>query len=769
MKQEAVRLSLIESQAIVLTALSIFGFLALFTYVPLDVSIGGSEFSYTNIVGPVGAYFALGATFALGWVAYIIPLTVVGGSFAALVNRAKSYTWLDWVRGVAAYLVLLVSACVLVEVALPIAAPHVTYTGGFIGYSLTSLVDSYINALGLFLVSAALLLASLQTLLRFSWVKLLESVRSWITAFWEWLWIVPSALWRGWIYAYPRIKAWFLELQQKIANLKTTRRYGEPKPAVATKKKQTVSKPPKVATLKSEEAVPDVDKKKAPRRRSKKEDRGILPSFELLDSRGENDSVKPDWEELDALSERLQEVLSDYKVDAKVTTVLPGPVVTRYELELAAGVKVSTVLNLKSDIARALAKSSVRIVPNISGKTVIGIEIPNDKRSVVNFKEVVSSSKFPNAGLLPFVLGQDVAGNAVFADIQKMPHLLVAGTTGSGKSVGLNVLLMSLLFRLTPEDARLILIDPKMLELSIYDGIPHLLAPVVTEMEDATKALQWCVVEMDRRYRLMSSIQVRNLANYNRKIETAEARDEPLYETVDEGTPSTDKVPKPLTKLPSIVVIVDEFAELMLLVGKQVESVIQRLSQKARAAGIHLVLATQRPSVDVITGLIKANIPTRISFQVSSGHDSKTILDQYGAEQLLGYGDMLFKPSGLSVPDRVHGAFVSDEEVLRVIESWKEQVEEVSYERDIFEEVDSVELAEATTTAKPSKSKDALYEEAVKHVVNAQRGSVSYVQRQLRIGYNRAANIVEAMETAGVVSAPDTKGNRQVLLKDIAA
>jgi S-DNA-T family DNA segregation ATPase FtsK/SpoIIIE len=458
-----------------------------------------------------------------------------------------------------------------------------------------------------------------------------------------------------------------------------------------------------------------------------------------------------------------------------VVEVLPGPVVTRFEIQPAAGIKVSRISGLAKDLARSMAVISVRVVEVIPGKSVVGIEIPNEKREMVRLSEVLSSEAYDRSSSpVTLALGHDIAGIPIVADLGRMPHLLVAGTTGSGKSVGINTMLLSLLFKASPEDVKLILIDPKMLELSVYDGIPHLLTPVITDMKDAASGLRWCVGEMERRYKLMAALGVRNLAGYNRKIEDAIKAGEPIVDPLwtfnpDEmGWDATQEAPEAptLETLPYIVVVIDEFADMMMIVGKKVEQLIARIAQKARAAGIHLILATQRPSVDVITGLIKANVPTRIAFQVSSKIDSRTILDQGGAEQLLGNGDMLYLPPGTSVPERIHGCFVDDHEVHKVVADWKRRGEP-NYLSEITDE------AAVSTIAVPGYSggeegeedpeSDPLYDEAVAFVLESRKASISSVQRKLRVGYNRAARLIEQMEVAGVVSPMSSNGSRDIL------
>ena len=485
-----------------------------------------------------------------------------------------------------------------------------------------------------------------------------------------------------------------------------------------------------------------------------------MPSTDLLD-RVLDDGSSLTKEQLDEVADRLEIKLQEFGVEAKVVSVIPGPVVTRFEIQPAPGTKASKITNIAQDIARSLAVTSVRVVEVIPGKSVVGIEIPNSNRKMVQLTEILSSETFRNSSSpLSMALGHDIAGKPVVVDLAKMPHLLVAGTTGSGKSVGLNAMLLSLLFKSDPEAVRLIMIDPKILELSVYEGIPHLLTPVITDMTDASNGLRWCVAEMDRRYKLMSEMGVRGLAAFNKKVAEANAAGKPLLDPFQED----EEVP--LEELPSIVVVVDEFADMIMIVGKKVEHLIARIAQKARAAGIHLILATQRPSVDVITGLIKANVPSRIAFQVSSKIDSRTILDQGGAEQLLGAGDMLYLPAGQGVPERVHGAFVGDDEVHRVVSSWKDK-SEPNYLDEITSELQDTGLIPGWSDSNGSQSSeedDELYDEAVNFVIESRRASISAVQRKLRIGYNRAARIIEAMEMAGLVSEMSSNGSREVLV-----
>jgi S-DNA-T family DNA segregation ATPase FtsK/SpoIIIE len=483
-----------------------------------------------------------------------------------------------------------------------------------------------------------------------------------------------------------------------------------------------------------------------------------LPQVDLLDSLSvRQETVSP--ETLEMTSRLIEKKLKDFGVEVRVVAAAPGPVITRYEIEPATGVKGSQVVNLAKDLARSLSLVSIRVIETIPGKNFMALELPNAKRQSIKLSEILGSQVYHEAkSMLTMGLGKDIIGNPVVADLAKMPHVLVAGTTGSGKSVGINAMILSLLYKAEARDVRLLMIDPKMLEMSVYEGIPHLLAPVVTDMRQAAHGLNWCVAEMEKRYKLMSKMGVRNLAGYNVKIDEATAREEFIYNPFS----LTPDDPEPLKRLPHIVVVIDELADLMMVVGKKIEELIARLAQKARAAGIHLILATQRPSVDVITGLIKANIPTRIAFQVSSKIDSRTILDQMGAEALLGMGDMLYMPSGTGFPIRVHGAFVSDEEVHRVVSYLKSQGEP-DYIEGVLEggtvDDDGGMLAEGDTS-----EKDPMYDQAVEVVLKNRKASISLVQRHLKIGYNRAARLVEDMEKAGLVSSMSGSGQREILV-----
>ena len=581
----------------------------------------------------------------------------------------------------------------------------------------------------------------------------------------------------SWLTVAEKIGQWVEKGVHRLLELKAARedrRVGETKSAerkesVATKQEMFVHETP-VRIEPSVTVVPKSERVQKEKQQSLfKEPKvvagassGDLPQISLLDPADTNQETVSE-ETLEFTSRLIEKKLADFGVSVTVVRAQSGPVITRYEIEPATGVKGSQIVNLAKDLARSLSLVSIRVVETIPGKNLMGLELPNPKRQMVRLEEIIGSQTYHNsASLLTMVLGKDIAGHPVVADLARMPHLLVAGTTGSGKSVGINAMILSLLYKATAEEVKLILIDPKMLEMSVYEGIPHLLAPVVTDMRQAANALNWCVNEMEKRYRLMSKLGVRNVSGFNQKIRDAQKKGEPISNPFS----LTPDEPEPLDTLPFIVVVIDELADLMMVAGKKIEELIARLAQKARAAGIHLVLATQRPSVDVITGLIKANIPTRISFQVSSRVDSRTILDQMGAETLLGQGDMLYLPPGTGLPVRVHGAFVHDDEVHRVVDHLKEQGGEPNYVDGILDGIQPGETGDGVNpvTGMADAESDPLYDQAVAIILKNRRASISSVQRHLRIGYNRAARLLEQMEQAGVVSAMQPNGNREILV-----
>ncbi|AOS78514.1 cell division protein FtsK [Hydrogenophaga sp. PBC] len=617
------------------------------------------------------------------------------------------------------------------------------HSGGVVGHALGALAERWLGFTGAALALLAGLLACLPLVFRFSWGHWAEvvghTVGGWFEARREKREAVEDE-------RIGRVAA--REREEVVKTERVEIEEHHPVPVVIEPTMVEVPKSERVAKERQKPLFTELPDSK-------------LPQVDLLDAApGQQSTV--DSQTLEMTSRLIEKKLKDFGVDVRVVAAAPGPVITRYEIEPATGVKGSQIVNLSRDLARSLSLVSIRVIETIPGKNLMALELPNAKRQTIRLSEILGSQVYNDArSLLTIGLGKDIGGQPVVADLAKMPHCLVAGTTGSGKSVGINAMILSLLYKADPKDVRLLLIDPKMLEMSVYEGIPHLLAPVVTDMKHAANGLNWCVAEMEKRYKLMSKLGVRNLAGYNTKLEEAKARGEII------GNPFslTPEQPEPLETLPYIVVVIDELADLMMVVGKKIEELIARLAQKARAAGIHLVLATQRPSVDVITGLIKANIPTRIAFQVSSKIDSRTILDQMGAESLLGMGDMLYLPSGMGFPTRVHGAFVSDDEVHRVVGYLKQQGE-ANYIDGVLDggggDGEGGDMLGEGGDA--SGEKDPLYDQAVAIVLQDRKASISYVQRKLKIGYNRAARLLEDMENAGLVSALTSSGQRDILV-----
>lgn len=756
-----------EVGVVILTGLAAFVLLALVTYSPFDSAwtYSSSHSEIRNLVGSSGAFAADVLLYLLGRIAFVIPPLLVIFGVRLLIRRGEEFVWERAALRLAGSLVTLCCLATLLALHWP-AGDLPAGVGGVIGTAFADAGLPLFHWVGLTLLLVTLLLVAAQATLGFSWFEVLESVGRTVVAGCG---FVIALFERGrnrWdAFRDARQAEALASEKQRIADSVPGGSGFPAKPAVATA--------PSIPQATPVAAVPVVTSAKAvaaktapaprvplPKKGGSKlpagKPKGELPGLELLDDADNDPSLGRSEESLQTMARLLEMRLKDFNIDGEVVGILPGPVVTRFELQPAPGVKVQRITSLVKDLARSLAVIGVRVVEVIPGKSVVGIEIPNEHREMVRLKELLVADNYQKAeSPLTLALGKDIAGNPVVADISKMPHLLVAGTTGSGKSVGVNSMLLSILYRAQPEEVRLILVDPKMLELSIYEGIPHLLTPVVTDMKDAAHALNWCVGEMERRYKLMAALGVRNLAGYNDRV-TSEDIPDPLWPA------DSDEAAPLLERLPFIVVVIDEFADMMMIVGKKVEQLIARIAQKARAAGIHLVLATQRPSVDVITGLIKANIPSRIGFQVSSKIDSRTILDQGGAEQLLGHGDMLYLPPGTAVPNRVHGAFVSDDEVHRLVADWKLRGEP-DYRPEVLTGGDDEPFVQIESSG-DTEQEDELYDEAVAFVLESRRASTSSVQRKLRVGYNRAARLIDAMEAAGVISAMNSNGSREILV-----
>jgi S-DNA-T family DNA segregation ATPase FtsK/SpoIIIE len=741
-----------EVALLVLTALALFFLISLATFSLDDPgwSSSGTGAEIKNAGGAVGAWISDFFLTVFGVMAFLFPVMIgYRGVVSYRGRKSQRIGWKVGLRWFGFVMTILGGASLVYAHFLRIRFPLPETTGGLVGEQFGQALINSFGLTGATLLLVAGFLAGVTLCTGFSWIALVDWIGKYTLILLDWFGRMAAAV--------PRILlASTTRSRDLSANLSPTRRAKKGKSS-RRPKIDPVLAPIKTSGRAEKERQGDLFGAMG----------GSLPKLSLLDEypsfvKGYSKSI------LDSLSRKVEAILRDFGVDVEVVGVHPGPVITRFELKPAAGVKVSRISGLSKDLARALSVCSVRIVEVIPGKSVIGLEIPNQERETVSLREVLSSQAFEGAiSPMTLVLGKDIGGKPVIADLAKMPHLLVAGTTGSGKSVAINAMILSLLYKSTPADIRMIMIDPKMLELSVYEGIPHLLTPVVTDMKEAANALRWCVAEMERRYKLMASLGVRNLAGYNRKIKDARAAGEPLLDPFwkpDEYLANDEQERPELDTLPFIVVVIDEFADMMMIVGKKVEELIARIAQKARAAGIHLILATQRPSVDVITGLIKANIPTRMSFQVSSKIDSRTVLDQGGAEQLLGHGDMLYLPPGSGLPVRVHGAFVDDDEVHRVVSAWKARGEPV-YVDDVLNGAEGESLPGVPNLSEGGGDSevDALYDEAVAFVTEGRRVSISSVQRKFKIGYNRAANLVDAMEASGVVSAAGHNGAREVL------
>ncbi len=721
-----------EALVLVLGAIAIYVFLALWTFHASDPGWSHSGHGpVLNAGGVVGAWLADILLSLIGLPAYVIPVSLLVVAWRTLRPSVEADRFAHWT--VAGALLAIASACGLATLNFA-GSPVLPFrTGGLLGGFVSQELVRFIDPVGATLLLLAVFLAGFTLSTGLSWFGVMDWVGDAVFRaargarhFGD----VMMDRWRG-----------RAARQERRATVREERKVVKERPA------------PRIEpTVEPERSMREARERQTSFLEPQNSD---LPALSLLD---EPSGEKPSFSEqsLKAMSDLLVKKLLDFHIEVRVVAVHPGPVITRFEIDPAPGVKASQITSLQRDLARALSVVSVRVVENIPGKAFVGLEIPNEQREIVRLREILSAKAYEAVqSPLALALGKDISGQALVTDLARMPHLLIAGTTGSGKSVCLNALILSFVYKATPADVRLILIDPKMLELAVYDGLPHLLAPVVTDMKQAAQALRWCIQEMDRRYRAMASLGVRNLAGYNKRFDEAKARGELLN---DPAAPAGEV--RELTRLPYIVIVIDELADLMMVVGKKVEELIARLAQKARAAGLHLVLATQRPSVDVITGLIKANIPARIAFQVSSKIDSRTVLDQMGAEQLLGHGDMLFLQAGTGTPLRVHGAFVADAEVHKVVEALKRTGPAV-YDERIFVEEEGQEIT--SEGAGGDAEDDPLYDEALKIVTETRRASVSGVQRRLRIGYNRAARLIEQMERAGVVGALQPNGSREVI------
>lgn len=745
-----------EGSLIAYFLLALFLLIALLSYSADDpgFTTTGSGNIVENSVGTYGAWVSDILLHMFGYLSYCVPVLLFYKIYLSFKESSleSEFSPAMMLLQITGLLMLIVSACGLATIHFEIAEDLTYMAGGLVGSLVVDLSLPVLATLGSTLLLLAIFLFGLTVTMKISWLGVIDRIGLWTISFCSW--------------SASRIQKW-LELRKQ--NLATKARLETRKRGLDIHiKKEEKRIPPTI-----KEPLRGEPKKSE---RVEKERQGSLfaassikelPAIGLLDAWQATNESSFSKESLEAMSKLLELKLKDFGIDIEVMAVNPGPVITRFEVQPAPGVKVSRITNLAKDLARSLAVISVRVVEVIAGKTVIGIEIPNEKREIIQLSQVLSSTDFDRAGSsLSMALGHDIIGKPVIVDLAKMPHLLVAGTTGSGKSVGINAMILSLLFKSTPEQVRIIMIDPKMLELSVYDGIPHLLTPVITDMKDAANGLRWCVAEMERRYRLMSALGVRNLAGYNKKVSDAIKIGKPIMDPLwkpDDSLSLDDQSQPTLEQLPQIVVIVDELADMMMVVGKKVEELIARIAQKARAAGIHLILATQRPSVDVLTGLIKANIPTRLSFMVQSKVDSRTILGEGGAEQLLGHGDMLLLPPGGGTPTRVHGAFVSDEEVHRVVGDWRKRGTPVFIDAVTQTQDDNSLGGFNMGSESDGDEGDSLYDEAVLFVTESRKASISAVQRKLRIGYNRAARMIESMEAAGVVSEMGTNGSREVI------
>ena len=758
-----------ESIFIVLLGLASISFISLVSYDISDpgFSTTGSSDGVNNYIGLFGAYFSSFLFSFFGIASYFLPVLFLSAGLTLIKTSVNKIDKSLVIIRVFSFLMLLLSSSTLFSIHIGINS-FPEGSGGVSGLLISAWFIQKLGLTGSTVLLMALILSFLPLMVGFSYIKVADFIGTFLLLLMKKIFDLVS-----------KFSSTMKEKQNERVKKKAEKPIKEIKePIKKPLKEKVVNKlkkgsKKKESNIKIEKSAPPIEESKraAEQRQAKLFDsssESIIPDLNLLnEAPAKQQGASKD--SLEALSSLLELKLKDFGITATVEEILPGPIVTRFEINPAPGVKVSQISNLSKDLARSLSVSSVRIVEVIEGKSFIGIEIPNEKRDLVVLGEILRSRTFEDySSSLTIALGKDIAGNPIVADLQKMPHLLIAGTTGSGKSVGINAMIISLLYKSSPRDVRMILIDPKMLELSVYGGIPHLLCPVVTDMKEAANALRWCVVEMERRYKLMSKLKVRNLKGLNQKIEDAIASGQPikdpLFDPKKEVQTTENIEPPDLEPLPNIVVVVDELADMMITVGKKVEQLISRLAAKARASGIHMIIATQRPSVDVITGLIKANIPSRIAFQVSAKVDSRTILDQMGAENLLGNGDMLYIPPGSSSPVRVHGAFVSDDEVNAVSGDLQSKSQPVFIDEVTSGKLETPIPGEAQSNDGDSDSEsDPLFDEAVALVTESRNASISSVQRKLRIGYNRAARIVEKMEEIGIVGELESNGKREVL------
>ena len=758
-----------ESVFIVLLGLGLISFISLVSYDITDpgFSTTGTSVELNNYIGLFGAYFSSFLFSFFGLASYFLPLLFLSAGINLISGDRKKINRSVIVIRVLSFFILLLSSSTLFSIHIGING-FPEGSGGVLGLLVSAWFIESLGLTGSTVILVAMILSFMPLMIGFSWLKVGDFIGIHLLYLMGKIADILSKLLSA-IQGRLKERAKKKEQASQKDPIKSIKKPLKEK--VVQKIKQSAKK--KETNIKIEKSAPPIEESKraSEQRQVKMFDSStdsIIPDLNLLNE-APAQQQGASKESIEALSSLLELKLKDFGIIATVEEVLKGPIVTRFEINPAAGVKVSQISNLSKDLARSLSVSSVRVVEVIEGKSFIGIEIPNETRDLVTLGEILRSRTFEDrSSSLTIALGKDIAGNPIVADLQKMPHLLIAGTTGSGKSVGINAIIISLLYKSTPRNVRMILIDPKMLELSVYEGIPHLLCPVVTDMKQAANALRWCVVEMERRYKLMSKLKVRNLKGLNQKIEDAIASGKPIKDPLfdpKKEVQTTENIEAPdLEPLPNIVVVVDELSDLMIQVGKKVEQLISRLAAKARASGIHMIIATQRPSVDVITGLIKANIPSRIAFQVSAKVDSRTILDQMGAENLLGNGDMLYIPPGSSTPERVHGAFVSDEEVNAVSDDLQSKSQPIFNDEVTSGQLETPIPGDAPTSGGEGDSEsDPLFDEAVALVTESRNASISSVQRKLRIGYNRAARIVEKMEEIGIVGELESNGRREVL------